>query len=459
MTSKRRFWACVLPAIVGLIGLAVGGVWAFRFLNDTFGDIREGARSLPAELAAARREGLPLEPSDLRRKPPVPDSRNAAPFLREMAREYEQSRAVATDGDVLAALRRPGRTDADRDAARAVLARGSRMVDLAEKAAARPDCDMEKPYELGPDVTFPEFAAARQAARLLAMRAVLSSDARRLQAAFRDIATGYRLGHLVGREPVVIAMLVRIAVEAIMGRAFEQIVLDHIREPRVIRLAQGALASQGPLPSIEHACRGEVIFGRISMKIVRRGGDLGALTGSQPSADLRRQTASEAGRNAFCDASEARIVAFWRKSFAALREHPGDYAAQSDAQAAAIREVEANSRKPSYLLADILAPVFARVGDKILQLQVLRKLRAQLLRIVGYCNRTGVFPTGLRDLGGTLPMDPFSGMPLLYRRTASGFVLYSVGEDREDDGGIGVKPGPDKPVPDIVVQYPRMGAL
>jgi len=376
-----------------------------------------------------------------------------------MAGEYEQSRAVATDGDGLAALRRPGRTDADRDAARAALERGSRMVELAEKAAARPDCDMEKPYELGPDVTFPEFAAARHAAGLLAMRAVLSSDAGRLEAAFRDIKTGLRLAQHVAREPVVIAMLVQIAIEAIMGRALEQIVLDHIREPRVIRLAQGALASQGPLPSIEYACRGEVVMGRVCVKIVRRGGDPGALTGSQPSPDVRRQTASHAGRNVFCDASDARIVAFWRKVFGALRKHRDDRAAWHAALKAIEADLVAKERRPSYILLAVIAAVYSQADDKLVQLEAKRTLDRTLVRLASHRLRKRAFPSSLKDLGGTLPTDPFSGKPLVYRRTASGFILYSVGEDRKDDGGVGVKPGPDKPVPDIVVQYPRMGTL
>lgn len=53
-----------------------------------------------------------------------------------------------------------------------------------------------------------------------------------------------------------------------------------------------------------------------------------------------------------------------------------------------------------------------------------------------------------RDVNGSWPgslalitevpadfVDPFSGQPFIYRRTAEGFTLYSVGADRDDDGG------------------------
>jgi hypothetical protein len=39
-----------------------------------------------------------------------------------------------------------------------------------------------------------------------------------------------------------------------------------------------------------------------------------------------------------------------------------------------------------------------------------------------------------------LPTDPFSGKPFLYKRTESGCVVWSVGEDRTDDGGAVLPP-------------------
>ncbi len=34
-----------------------------------------------------------------------------------------------------------------------------------------------------------------------------------------------------------------------------------------------------------------------------------------------------------------------------------------------------------------------------------------------------------------LPMDPYSDGPLVYRKTESGFLLYSLGINLTDDGG------------------------
>ena len=38
-----------------------------------------------------------------------------------------------------------------------------------------------------------------------------------------------------------------------------------------------------------------------------------------------------------------------------------------------------------------------------------------------------------------LPMDPYSDKPFVYRKTDDGFILYSVGNNFKDDGGIVIR--------------------
>lgn len=53
-----------------------------------------------------------------------------------------------------------------------------------------------------------------------------------------------------------------------------------------------------------------------------------------------------------------------------------------------------------------------------------------------------------------LPLDPFTDQSLLYRRTADGFRLYSVGMDGQDDGGRTIEETRDPDHRDIVLQVP-----
>jgi len=62
------------------------------------------------------------------------------------------------------------------------------------------------------------------------------------------------------------------------------------------------------------------------------------------------------------------------------------------------------------------------------------------LALLRYKIDKGDFPVSLQELVLTnyikkLPMDPYSGKPLVYRKTDDNFTLYSIGADFDDDGG------------------------
>lgn len=61
---------------------------------------------------------------------------------------------------------------------------------------------------------------------------------------------------------------------------------------------------------------------------------------------------------------------------------------------------------------------------------------ALLLEI--HYSRLGRYPSGLadlaRDLRALVPVDPFSGKCMRYRRTSTGYMIYSVGPNLEDEG-------------------------
>jgi hypothetical protein len=70
---------------------------------------------------------------------------------------------------------------------------------------------------------------------------------------------------------------------------------------------------------------------------------------------------------------------------------------------------------------------------------LLRLLQADLaIRL--FLHQHGQLPEQLDEVVpeylDSVPVDPFSGQPLIYRRTDDEFVLYSVGADGTDDGGV-----------------------
>jgi hypothetical protein len=113
-------------------------------------------------------------------------------------------------------------------------------------------------------------------------------------------------------------------------------------------------------------------------------------------------------------------------------------------RAAAVQAVEADLRgRRGVFLRDITqtAITIRREVQSVAQVEV----AAAALAVQRYRLAHKGFPETLDQLVPAyvpaVPADPFDGAPLRYKRTDRGFVVYSVGEDRRDDGG---KPEPPR---------------
>ncbi|MEN3000988.1 MAG: hypothetical protein ABDI19_03995 [Armatimonadota bacterium] len=92
---------------------------------------------------------------------------------------------------------------------------------------------------------------------------------------------------------------------------------------------------------------------------------------------------------------------------------------------------------PKHPLNMILVPVFARASGKEAQEIATMRLLGCAAAIKRFKQRTGRYPATLDELQlGQISIDPYSGKPFIYRTDPRrGFLLYSVSENRVDDGG------------------------
>lgn len=97
-------------------------------------------------------------------------------------------------------------------------------------------------------------------------------------------------------------------------------------------------------------------------------------------------------------------------------------------------DIERETRHP---LNQILLPVFAQASDKEASEVAIMRLVGCTAAIRLHKLRTGKYPASLEALQlGEMVIDPFSGKPFVYQTDPRfGFLLYSVSENRVDDGG------------------------
>lgn len=442
-TKKPR---CAAPWEVILVLLAAVLVWFLMYVAFRVGQFGWAASRLPQERAAARREKIPLTPADLRRRPPVPNAQNAAPLYRRIAAALDR-KAVNDDEKALDALRKPTRTETDREAARRVLARRKPVLDLAERAAALPHCDFQRPYEKGAAVEFPEYAALRHAARLLAAQATLESDAGQPRKAFATITVGARIAAHMSEDRTLISLLMQIALRAIMDRSYHTVLRAHRDRPGIVALAAQTERAFGAKPDLLHALGGEVVLGTVTCEQMR--------TGTLPRSEEDEGVLPQKSPAWVVNGWEANLLSSWREVFRNLRRvGNADPLVQYTILQAKGRTFRSAGGNLDNVIAALSFPVFDNAPLKIGQEDALRQLRKTAVALVAYRQKTGRYPERLDQLPVPPPPDAFSGKPFIYQRKGSGFLLYSVGQNLKDDGGRvkSTQPGgPDDT--DIVVNY------
>src|SRR6185436_7610117 len=90
------------------------------------------------------------------------------------------------------------------------------------------------------------------------------------------------------------------------------------------------------------------------------------------------------------------------------------------------------------LSGSIFTALASGVGHEVEALAYLR-IATTALAVEQFRNRNGKLPEELEQLTPDFiaeePEDPFDGLSLRYKRTEKGYLIYSVGPDREDNGG------------------------
>jgi hypothetical protein len=93
-----------------------------------------------------------------------------------------------------------------------------------------------------------------------------------------------------------------------------------------------------------------------------------------------------------------------------------------------------------YWPVSLLMPAFGAFNRVAYRNKIQVEAVITTIAIIRFKQITGNYPENLDDLVVAgylkhLPMDPYSDQPLLYKKTAGNFTLYSVGPNFKDDGG------------------------
>jgi hypothetical protein len=409
--------------------LGVGAVFLCGGFAMMYGQFGRFASQRDAEYAAARAEGLPLEPADLARS--VAAEKNAAPvYLAAIKRLEDPSlkdeRKLISDADLR------GATIGALEGAEAGLATFAPTLSEIERAAERPECAFDRNWKLGPNLLLPEYTHMKAFSKMFAARAELASLKGDWRSALRDVRTGYRLARHTGQDPILIGMLVEVAQESIAHHAFMRVMSDHGDNPEFLREAARVQSEVGALPNFRHAMGGEVIFGRTAIPMIdgHQAFTSSSTSPSEPMFFERAFFQSKPVQGAF----ETKLLQFWRETYRDLPKDPADW--EGTVKVMQRQEIRiAADESPANWANQYLMPVFTQAATAVGKVIAQRNMEATAVRLLTYRAENGAFPKALPKEWGEQALDPFSGKALMYKPEKNGFRLWSFGEDRKDNGG------------------------
>ena len=303
-------------------------------------------------------------------------------------------------------------------------------------------------------VLMPHLAKFRKLARSLCWRGWLRAEQGRYEDAFGDVKSSYRFGrHIKGHKTFLIEQLVGIAIESLAIQSLRDILSEYEMDSIVLTELQKDLeqiiATEDFTISFEamKLCAYDVIQrcftedrlggGHISLGELRRIEDLGRLS---------------VGDFSIFEKFWSRLphILFTHPNKQETREMADRYydfyekiAQKTPAQIRA-ENIDFHKQYREIIKGNFLLQIWASTYDRACQIGYQIEAEAQalvtIIALLRYENDKAFYPENLTELMtdgyiSELPMDPWSDRPLVYKKTDDDFILYSVGEDFEDDGG------------------------
>jgi len=375
--------------------------------------------------------------------PPAPSADdNAAPL-------YQRAFAALTADKELDESDSPFKDPLTADVASgevtAILERHAATLDLLRRATDKPGCRFERDWSRPAlDMLLPEVQHLRQAARLLtlaARRAATDGDG---EQALADVVRIHQLGMHAAGEPILVSGLVGQAIDALALETLAD-VLPRLEKSDLPLLEKDSLRDFVATPiRYQRAFLGEEAFGLAML------GDLADGSKGMTTLELLRSVSGEPTQFSLdspfsllyrcfmlpADIAGYRAILRRYQDIAGKMLQPTSQPYPVVVKETAEIEDSLKSRRAG-VFASLLAPALSGV----LKSQARGAAMHDVAGVLVAATRARLAGTSLADslvpeAVPALPGDPFTtDKPLVAKRTDSGWVVYSVGPDGEDDGG------------------------
>jgi hypothetical protein len=284
----------------------------------------------------------------------------------------------------------------------------------------------------GLSALMPHLSELRQLAQLYCAKAALHAERAEADLAIDTLTHALAVPRSLTGEPLLISQMVRISQHGTIIQTLERVVNRvELSEKHVTRVEEALNGAYDP-NAMATALMGEACLVLDALHRPRQAGlPMWHSSGDEGLSLIRLEFCRDLG---LLELSRLRLAEITAHRQAAARR-PLDERVEATAHIRArINEIAGRDG-----LLKRFMPVGARfIDDDVADATRLRVARVAL-SVERYRLETGEPPARLDDLVPAfldeIPQDPFDGRPLRYVRRPRGYVVYSIGKDRTDDGG------------------------
>ncbi|HNZ19635.1 MAG TPA: hypothetical protein PLB67_15120 [Candidatus Hydrogenedentes bacterium] len=450
ITSPFRHWRW---AVAGLVGLAA----VYAAVDQVL------MKRLAVQLDRLRAAGRPATFAELG-VGNLPPAENAAPLYRAAGKNTEAVLSGAREADLRERLvnattcpRHAQDDDHDysllTEAEKQAIAGEMRAMapELARVLDARtmPGCEFGNYASLSgaaasPAAVLPDLAVVRSLARNLAYKAVWEAEQGNTEEALTWVAANLRLANDLTGDPLLVTGLVRVAVASIAVDSLERILHERDLPENVPAELYAELDALRDRKKLAHFLDGERCFAAAYTANPQTAGNFftRVFYYAPGAAGLNEVTSMLA------EAVEEEDCAKRRELLTPLEKYGANAVPQQGASGPnpllqkknVAGPFSGGFTAPWNMMVEITAPALVRAAEAFERQAAQAEMARVALAIKAFRRDTGTYPETLDDLAPRylpeLPRDPYSGQDFIYTRDESGFLLYSVGPNGTDDGGL-----------------------
>lgn len=313
-------------------------------------------------------------------------------------------------------------------------------VEAMLKALERPRCRFSSDFSQGYMTLLPHLAPLKSAGNVLGLEARFAAEEGRGHDALKFLTNGLRLAAAVEGEPTAISGLVGAAIRNAQVLAAEHVFGQRALNAQDLATLQSAFLTAAATTTMTPSILGEAAdYSSVFHMPWRTLVTLGGGTTASGSGDFLEESAMGLYFVSGLKNRDRRLGVRYFDDMLSMSQAPVDQ--QASLARKASQDLDAALSRGFFPIAKMLLPSLVNLGEKHIRSVCLLRAAAtacavERFRLAHAESLPETLEALVPELLSAVPLDPWTNQPLKYRRLTPGYVIYAVGADGKDDGGV-----------------------